>query len=54
MVGSIPTNARPASDTKMDGSMADGDMDFEPPTMTVDKFRRRIMDIRKNARRSAG
>jgi hypothetical protein len=54
MMGSIPTNARAASDTKMDGSMADGDLDFEPPTSTVDGFRKKFMNIRKSARRPAG
>jgi hypothetical protein len=54
IMGSIPTNARAASDTKMAGSMTDEDMDFEPPTGTVDNFRRMFMDIRKSARRPAG
>jgi hypothetical protein len=54
MMGTITTNARAASDTKMDRSMADGDLDFEPPTRTVDEFRKKIMDSLKSARWSAG
>ena len=54
MMGSTPNKARAASHTKMYGSMADGDMDFELPTSTVEKFRKMFMYIRKNAWLSAG
>ncbi len=54
MMEANPTNARGALHNKMDGSMADGDLDFEPPTGTVEEFRKKFMDIRKSARLSAG
>jgi hypothetical protein len=54
MMGAIPSKARATSHTKMYDSMADGDLDFELPTSTVEKFRKMFMDIRKNAWLSAG
>ncbi len=54
MMGAIPTKARVASHAIMDGSMADGDLDFEPPTSTVEEFRKKFMHIRKSALLFAG
>ncbi len=54
MMGSTPNKARAASHTKMYGSMEDGDMDFVPPTRTLNEFRKMFMDARKNPRLHAG
>ena len=40
MMGEIPSKAIATSHTKMFDSMADGDLEFELPTSTVEKFRK--------------
>jgi hypothetical protein len=54
IMGSIPTNTKATSHAKMNGSMVDVDLDYEPPTSTVDEFRKKFMDIRKSVLLSAG
>lgn len=54
MMGAISTNAGAVSHTKVDGSMANDDVDFAPPASTAEEFRRKFMNIRKRILLSAG
>jgi hypothetical protein len=54
MMSEIPCKARATSHAKMHNSMADGDMDYMPPTRTLNEFRKMFMDVRKNPRLHAG
>jgi hypothetical protein len=54
MMLEIPRKVRATSHTKMYGSMEEGDMDFAPPTRTLNEFRKMFMDVHKNPRLHAG
>ncbi len=54
MTNVTPANAAAGSHERMNGSTADGDLDFEPPSLTAEDFRKKFMDIHKSARLHAG
>ena len=54
IMGTTLFNKGVASEAAIFGSVAEGDLEFEPPERSAEEFRKKFMDIRKSIRLSAG